>query len=433
MRCKLLLSVVLVCLALTHVGWCADRKRKEKEEQDADIMDRFALMGVRRVAVIPFVTLERPMPVTGFYSQKQQEEEKKRWEEDKAMAAEIAKSVSELLPKMLTDWKRFEVATPQAVNEAMDALKLKPSDLVQSKPGAKITVTNGEGVRALRQALKVDALLVGGADVKWVQYDAEVNLRFQLIGNDPALPIVSTAVPGRSSRRMKAAAQAALLMAMSLFPSRDTRALDEVEKIAVMVLPPVEVLTDAKSGGASMVIEAKLDELLSQQMRALNHEILPPQDLAAALLRMKLSPVELVSRASKDATSVPQVDVAKFQAIAERAQVDAIFVAQILDVETTLSGTGMGLPSLIPYVGTILRTPLFRHRSTYTVMRAQIIARGKPYPIWTYITQGMPPRKILQNPRNLPDLERFFSDLSAQIVLDISGQGFALPGAGRGE
>jgi hypothetical protein len=180
-----------------------------------------------------------------------------------------------------------------------------------------------------------------------------------------------------------------------------------------------------------MEVEGKLDELLTRQLAVLNQDVVPPQKVAQAMRQLKISPSDLVSRPSKEPGALPQLNVAKFQELAEKAEADGILVAQILDVETTLSGTGMGLPTLIPYIGTILRSPLFRHKSTYTVLRAQIIAPEKSYPIWTFVTQGMPPRKILQNPRYAQDLERFFSDLSAQIVLDINGQMFASPAVGR--
>jgi len=153
-----------------------------------------------------------------------------------------------------------------------------------------------------------------------------------------------------------------------------------------------------------------------------------PQDLITAMRQLRLSPADLI-QIPKDTASLPQVDIAKIQAIAQKTKADGVLVAQILDVETTLSGTGLGLPSLIPYVGSLLRSPLFRHKSTYTVLRAQIIAPEKPYPIWTYITQGMPPRKTLRNPKYAEDLTRFFSDLSAQMIFDLAGQPFALPGA----
>ena len=425
MRLKLLF--VLCLFIITSVGWTADRK---KDKEKTDIINYVALAPVRKVAVVPFVALERPMPVIGFYSTARQEEEKKRWEEEKTAAADVARSVSESLPKTFADWRRFEVADPKAVEEAMGSLKFKPSDLVQTKPDGKTLTANVESVRALKDALKVDAVLLGGADVRMIQYDHEVTVRVLMMGDDAAKPMVSTSVAGRSNRRVKAAAQAAMLITMLLYPSRDAQAVDEIRTMAVMVLPPPEALSNLTIDNPDLVVEAQLDTVLSGQLKALNHETVAPQDLITVMKQLRLSPADLI-QVSKETASLPQVDAAKIQAIAQKAKADAVLVAQILDVETTLSGTGMGLPSLIPYVGSLLRSPLFRHKSTYTVLRAQIIAPEKSYPIWTYVTQGMPPRKTLRNPKYAEHLARFFSDLSAQMVFDIAGQPFALPGVGR--
>ncbi len=421
------LKLLCVCglLIITNIGWTADRKKDK--EKETDIINYVALASVRKVAVVPFVALERPMPIIGFYSAARQEEEKKRWEEGKAAAADVARSVSELLPKTFTEWRRFEVADPKAVEETMGSLKFKPSDLVQSKPDGKTLTAHAERVRALKDALRVDAVLLGGADVRVIQYDHEVRISVLMVGDDVDKPMVFTVVAGRSHRRVKAAAQAAMLITMLLYPSRDAQAVDEMRTMAVMVLPPPEALSNLTIDNPALAVEAQLDTVLSEQLKALNHEMVAPQDLIRAMKQLRLSPADLI-KVSKETASLPQVDVAKIQAIAQKTKADGVLVAQILDVETTLSGTGMGLPSLIPYVGSLLRSPLFRHKSSYTVLRAQIIAPEKPYPIWTYVTQGMPPRKTLQNPKYAEHLMRFFSDLSAQMVFDIAGQPFALPG-----
>jgi hypothetical protein len=416
----------ILILVFASLSSAADRKKAKGKE--TDVINYVALASVRRVAVMPFVALERPMPITGFYSTARQEEERKRWEEEKAAAADVARAVSESLPKTFTEWRRFEVVDPKMVEETLGNLQLKPSDLVQTKPDGKTLTANVERVRALKDALKVDAVLLGGADVRVIQYDHEVVVRVLMMGDDADKPIVSTSVAGRSHRRVQAAAQAAMLITMLLYPSRDAQAVEEMRAMAVMVLPPPEALSHLTIDNPDLAVEAQLDTVLSGQLKALNHAMVAPQDLITAMRQLRLSPADLI-QIPKDTASLPQVDIAKIQAIAQKTKADGVLVAQILDVETTLSGTGLGLPSLIPYVGSLLRSPLFRHKSTYTVLRAQIIAPEKPYPIWTYITQGMPPRKTLRNPKYAEDLTRFFSDLSAQMIFDLAGQPFALPGA----
>lgn len=421
MRYKL---IFIFILAFASIGSTADRK--EDKEKETDIINYVTLAAVRKVAVVPFVALERPMPVIGFYSTARQAEEKKRWEEEKAAAADVARAVSASLPKTFTEWRRFEVADPTAVEEAMSHLKCKPSDLVQTKPDGKTLTANAEKVRALKDALQVDAVLLGGADVRVIQYDHEVTVRVLMMGDDADKPMVSASVAGRANRRVRATAQAAMLITMLLYPSRDAQALDEIQTLAVMVLPPPEALSHLTIDNPDLVVEAQLDTVLSRQLKALNHETVAPQDLITAMKQLRLTPADLL-QVSKETAALPQVDIANIQALARKVKADAVLVAQVLDVETTLSGTGMGLPSLIPYVGSLLRSPLFRHKSAYAVLRAQLIAPDKPYPIWTYITRGMPPRKTLRNPKYAEDLMRFFSDLSAQMVFDLAGQPSALP------
>ncbi|MCS6860115.1 MAG: hypothetical protein NZT92_07340 [Abditibacteriales bacterium] len=419
-------SFLILVFTFPCIVCAADRSRDKGKE--TDLINYVALASVRKVAVVPFVALERPIPRVGFYSATRQEEEKKRWEEERAAAAEVARAVSASLPKTFTEWRRFEVVDPKVVEETLNSLHLKPSDLVCTRPDGKTLTAHAEGVRALRGALGVDAVLLGGADVRVIQYDHEVTVRVVMVGDDPAKPMVSASVAGRSHRRVKAAAQAALLITMLLYPSRDAQAVDEMRTLAVMVLPPPEALSNLTLDNPDLVVEAQLDLTLSGQLKALNHETVAPQDLMRAMKQLRLSPADLL-QISKETAALPQVDAAKIQALAQQVKADGVLVAQILDVETTLSGTGMGLPSLIPYVGSLLRSPLFRHKSAYTVLRAQLIAPDKPYPIWTYITQGMPPRKTLRNPKYAEDLTRFFSDLSAQMIFDLAGQPFALPRA----